>query len=267
MATTITAGNATNGTAIDSDNTGTIDIKTGPGTGTTAIAIDASQAVTMPGNLTVTGTITAGAGTPYVFNQYTSPATWTKPTGLKSIKVTVVGAGGSGGPILSNPVGVNGATGGGGGGGGAVYYAPAPSIPGPISITAGSGTNSFGALVSCTAGSNGATAPGSPSNPFTTGGAGGTGTISAPAPAGSFAISGGGGTSAASNLLSGMGAGGLFGLGAFGAARFTPSDGSGAGFAATGYGAGGGGAAKSGQTNAYSGGAGTPGIVIIEEFY
>ena len=107
MATTITAGNATNGAGISSDNTGILQLKTGTGSGTTAISIDASQVVTMPGNLVVTGTITAGAGTTYVLNQYTSPATWTKPTGLKAVKVTVVGSGGSGGPAVGNPAGAD----------------------------------------------------------------------------------------------------------------------------------------------------------------
>ncbi|NBP16958.1 hypothetical protein EBU95_21690, partial [bacterium] len=39
----------------------------------------------------------AAAGGNYVLKQYTSPATWTKPANLKSVKVTVVGAGGNGG--------------------------------------------------------------------------------------------------------------------------------------------------------------------------
>lgn len=60
MATTITAGNATNGAAISSDNAGTLEIKTGSGAGTTAISIDASQAVTIAGNLIINGTIGAG---------------------------------------------------------------------------------------------------------------------------------------------------------------------------------------------------------------
>lgn len=56
MATTITAGNSTNGgTAIASDNTGILELKTGSGAGTTAITADASQNVTVAGGLTVTG--------------------------------------------------------------------------------------------------------------------------------------------------------------------------------------------------------------------
>ena len=75
MANIITAGNSTNGgTAITTDTSGTLNIVTGSGSGSNAITIDASQAVTMPGtlavtgaqtvggNLTVTGTLTASGG-------------------------------------------------------------------------------------------------------------------------------------------------------------------------------------------------------------
>jgi hypothetical protein len=52
MANIITAGNSTNGgTAITTDTSGTLDIKTGTGSGTTAISIDTSQNVTATGNL------------------------------------------------------------------------------------------------------------------------------------------------------------------------------------------------------------------------
>ncbi len=52
MASTIVAGNITNGgTAISSDSTGILDIKTGTGSGTTALTIDASQNVTAANNL------------------------------------------------------------------------------------------------------------------------------------------------------------------------------------------------------------------------
>ena len=43
MATTITAGNATNGLAFSADNAGILELKTGTGAGTTAVSIDASQ--------------------------------------------------------------------------------------------------------------------------------------------------------------------------------------------------------------------------------
>ena len=46
MATTITAGNATNGAAISSDNTGILELKSGTGSGTTAMTVSTGQAVT-----------------------------------------------------------------------------------------------------------------------------------------------------------------------------------------------------------------------------
>lgn len=265
MATNITAGNATNGAAISSDNTGTLAIKTGTGAGTTAISIDASQVVTLPGNLVVTGTATVGGipvGGNYVLVQYTSPATgpaaWDantkKAAGLKAIKVTVVGGGGNGGSVTA-PAGGGG---GGGGGGAAIEYIPAPSIPGPVDITAGPGTNSFGAFCSATGGSNGANGI-SPAATPVAGGAGGAGSgggINQPGSAGSpnaiFANqSNFGGFGGSSALFTSF----VFGTGPTVAG--TPSTvigggGSGAGLRAAGSGA---------------GGTGGPGIVIVEEFY
>ena len=46
MATTITAGNATNGAAISSDNTGILELKSGTGSGTTAMTVSTGQNVT-----------------------------------------------------------------------------------------------------------------------------------------------------------------------------------------------------------------------------
>jgi len=61
MASTITAGNSSNGGLITTaDTTGALQIKTGTGAGTTAISIDASQNVTVPQNQTVTGNLTVG---------------------------------------------------------------------------------------------------------------------------------------------------------------------------------------------------------------
>ena len=241
MATNITAGNATNGAAISSDNTGTLEIKTGSGAGTTAISIDASQNVTIPGTLTIAG---QPAGGNYAMNAYVAPATWTKPTGLKAVKVTVVGAGGTGGTSAS----ASGAySAGGGGGGAAIEYIPAPSIPGPVAVTAGPGTNSFGAFCSATAGTN--ATPGSNQN----GATGGTGT------GGTFNTTGGGGGSSVSG---GSGMGGPSILGGGGAGRTT----TGAGFAGTNYGGGGSGGYAF-TPGAQPGGAGAPGIVIVEEFY
>jgi len=62
MATVITAGNATNGLSLSADNTGSFDFKTGSGAGTSAMTISSSQVVSIPGNLTVVGTLTATGG-------------------------------------------------------------------------------------------------------------------------------------------------------------------------------------------------------------
>ena len=59
MATTITAGNATNGLAFSADNAGILELKTGTGSGTTALTLDASQ------NATFAGTVTSPTGALY----------------------------------------------------------------------------------------------------------------------------------------------------------------------------------------------------------
>jgi hypothetical protein len=59
MATTITTGNSTNGGAIiSSDNTGILELKTGSGSGTTALTIGTGQAATFAGTLQVAGVST-----------------------------------------------------------------------------------------------------------------------------------------------------------------------------------------------------------------
>lgn len=94
MANTITAGNATNnGMAFVSDNTGTLNILTGTGSGTTALSIDASQ------NVTVTGTLTATNGVSGALRSATAVASTSGtsidftglPTGLKRITVVFNG--------------------------------------------------------------------------------------------------------------------------------------------------------------------------------
>lgn len=125
----------------------------------------------------------AGAGGPApVTTIYTSPATWTKPASVKAVKVTVIGAGGGAAAGFSKgfPTAILQPLSGGGGGGGAVATILAASIPGPITVTVGSGgaggsvtapspgntpvlnpgstggTSSFGALISATGGAGGA---------------------------------------------------------------------------------------------------------------
>lgn len=267
MPSIIKAGNATTGLAMSSDGTGTLEIKTGVGVGTNAITIDASQAVTLPGNLTVTGTITGGtivgAGGNYIVNSYTGPATWTKSPTLKAVQITVIGAGGRGGnTIFTNAVASTAGMGGGGGGGYSVRYLSAPAIPGPVAVTAGPlSTSSFGAFVSATAGVSGTDM--NPSGNGTAGGAGGTGS------SGYINLTGGRGGDGATG---GPGVSGAGGIGAgFWSNPAAAVSGNTVGNSAspTAFGSGGGGASRfnpPGQ-QPFAGGAGAPGIVIIEEFY
>jgi hypothetical protein len=205
------------------------------------------------GDLTVTGSITAGSGTVYNLEQYTSPATWTKPTGLKAVKVTVVGAGGDGG-AYSSTGSTSDAGAGGGAGGATIDYIPAPSIPGPVAVTAGPGTNSFGGFCSATAGSAGSGFPGSGQ-----GGVGGIGT------GGSVNCNG----AAAENVYATKGTNGAASiLGGGAQAVFRTTAGVTPGVAGVSYGSGGSGAQKVTPSSATGlGGTGAPGIVIVEEFY
>jgi hypothetical protein len=241
---TLTAGtgvSVTNGAgSVTLANTGVTALTAGTG-----ISLSGST-----GNVTVS---TTGGATSYALNSYTSPATWTKPAGLTAIKVTVVGAGGNGGSATGTPGGgVAGPGGNGAGGGVSITYIPAPSIPGPQSVTAGPGTNSFGSFSSATAGgagTNGAT-PSVPGTPSASAGTGSGGNINTP---GQQGLEGGAGGGAS-----------LYGFGgrngSFGGANTNGSSGSGYG-----SGGGGGGSAPVGVTR--TGGSGAPGVVIVEEFY
>jgi hypothetical protein len=200
------------------------------------------------GSITIESTASGGGN--YALRSYVSPATWTKPTGLQAIKVTVVGAGGNGGAASSNTVPVQGA--GGGGGGTAIEYIPAASIPGPVSVSAGGGTNSFGSFCSATAGTSAATAP---TNVERIGGSGGSGSggdvnmLGMDGWPSSFRRGG-------SSFMAGQSP-------AYLTASSTP------GPAGLSYGGGGSGAFKLGTPNiqTFPGGSGAPGVVIVEEFY
>jgi hypothetical protein len=61
MATIIKAGNAAGGVAVTPDTTGTLQLKTGTGSGTTALTIDASQNVSLAAALAVTGALSAAS--------------------------------------------------------------------------------------------------------------------------------------------------------------------------------------------------------------
>lgn len=236
---------AVNIQGVSFDGSAPITVATaGTGISVTGTSIANTGVISVNGS---TGVVT-GIGGNYVINNYTSPATWTKPATLKAIKVTVVGAGGNG---TTGVPGANGA--GGGGGGGAILYLSAPSIPGPQPVTAGPGTNSFGALASATAGGSGPVAG-------TGATAGGAGTAS-----GGLTISGAPSTAAAgltNGFYGGNGGSSILGLGGRGAVQ----TGSSPGQPGTGYGGGGGGGGNVPST-LQTAGTGTAGIVIVEEFY
>jgi hypothetical protein len=237
---------ANGGTGKSSVTTGRLLVGAGTSAMTELAGTTTGDAVTWNGTAWVSGTV--GGAMPTV-QTFVAPGTYTKPASIKGIKVTVVGAGGNGGNLTTN-----GGTGGGGGGGAAIEYIPAPSLPGPVSVTAGPGTNSFGAFCSATAGSVGGVF-GAP------GGAGGGGS------GGNLNIGGGGGGSGAfgspsNQRIGGAGGSSILGGGAQSLQVTTPASSN--GFNGTNYGGGGGGAAG---TSGRTGGTGAPGIVIIEEFY
>jgi hypothetical protein len=229
----------------------------------TGISIDAATN-------TIASTVTAGGN--YVMQAFTNTTpggvTWTKPAGLKAIKVTVVGGGGGAATVPGvGPGGVVQYTrGGAGAGGAAIEYIPAPSIPGPVTVTVGvggpataptaGGTSSFGTFCSATGGSAGAagTPTGEGSVRGGAGGAGSGGTIN-------FTGQSGGATLVyGSPTLFVLGSGGSSILGG-GAQGLFQNENATAGLA---YG---GGAPGLSTPNTRTGAAGGQGIVIVEEFY
>ena len=68
--TIIKAGNATSGTSIATDGNGILELKTGTGSGTTALTLDASQNATFAGSVNISGV--SGAIYPIVPNTPTS---------------------------------------------------------------------------------------------------------------------------------------------------------------------------------------------------
>jgi hypothetical protein len=231
--------------------------------GSDYIEISAAGAVAIPGTLTVGG---FPAGGNYALQNYVAPATWTKPAGLKAIKVTVVGAGGAGGGVSPSPASAGAGGGGGGAGGAAIEYIPAPSIPGPVAVTAGPGTNSFGPFCSATAGGSGGAGGSTPVvNHFGLSGAGGLGS------GGNLNIAGGPGTSGSlanpSLAFGGVGGNSIFGGGGNTVKATSPGTPLIAGNNGLDYGGGGSGAARIGSSASASGSTGAPGIVIVEEFY
>jgi hypothetical protein len=205
----------------------------------------ATTSIGAPGVTFPDATVMASATTGnVVVRTYTSPSPWTKPTGLKQIRVTVTGAGGNGASGTNN----NNGGGGGGGGGTAIGVYPAPAIASSLTVTVGTAGNpaSFGATISATSGVNGGTGGGA------NGGAGGVGSNGQINMYGTNGIPGGG-AGGISNLFLGQ-------PGSAGTPTTSP------GGNATGYGAGGGGGAQS-TAPFKTGGTGASGYIVVEEYY
>ena len=239
------------------------------GNGTSAVQVVApgsSGNILTSNGTTWTSAAPASAGLPgpraEVFN---TSGTFTVPSGVTAVKVTVIGGGGNGGGANSD--GCNYGRGGGGGGGGmAVEWITGLTSGGTVAVTVGGagGTSSFGAYCSANGGSAGGT--GSASNAG--GGAGGTGSGGTT----NFDITGGRGGSGGTDSGAGGAPGGSFASGAApgisllgGAAASGVGSAGTNGTAATTKGCGGSGAVSAlSNPGTRNGGAGAGGMVLVE---
>lgn len=213
---------------------------------------------TFTGTNTFTGQINySGAATVFASSSivtFTASSTYSKPSNLKYISIEIIGGGGAGGGANSGT-----AAAGGGGGGGAylkkiigasLLTASTPVVIGgggiPVaSATGGNGQSSaFGSFATSTGGLGGTT---------TTGGVAGSAT------GGDLNISGQDGGNNMSTSFSGKGGDSILGSGG---QTVTNS----AGKPGSGYGGGGGGA-QDGSSGSRLGGSGSPGIVIITQYF
>lgn len=177
-----------------------------------------------------------------------SPATWTKPAGLKYVIVEVQAAGGNGASVTATDQ----AGGGGGGGGYGKKLIEAASLGATETVTIGAveSNSSFGSHVVAVCGT-------SASSNSVNGASGGT------CSGGDINITGGTGgntNGGSSSTLSGIGGGSVLGNSA------PPAAEGGDGASGTGFGSGGAGGNASGGTD-QNGGAGAPAIVIVTEYY
>ncbi len=206
-----------------------------------------------------------------------SPATWTKPAGLKYVTVEVQAAGGGGGGARnsSGTAGNAAGAGGGGGGGYSKKTIAAATLGSTETVTIGAnGTAGIGGSPSTNGGTGGSVSFGSHCS--ATGGSGGTkadqGEQGASGGTGGVGSGGdinskgsGGGAGAARDAATGGGGGSsFFGGGAEGKA----DQGVGvAGSNGSSYGGGGGGAAERLSSGTNDGGTGGAAIVIVTEYY
>jgi hypothetical protein len=244
------------------------------GNGTSAVKFVApgtsGNVLTSNGSAWLSQAISAGGD--YIRRVYTSPATWTKPAGLKAVSITVLAGGGGGGGVTAIPApAFSGKQGGRGGNArqpGSFNYLAAPSIPGPVAVTVGAG-----GTPGPTAGGNGGAGGTSSFGPFlsATGGGAGVG-ATANGAVGADGALGGLTTGPALGIVQyndGPGAQpGIsrhsFGIAGLPRLQGSPKNGIGRGSG------GAGGASESAPPSflpADAGGAGAAGFVIVEEFY
>lgn len=272
----LTGNTLTAGTGISvSASTGASTITN---TGVTSIVAGTGISVSgATGAVTVTNSATAYAGPGATV--VTSTGTFTIPTGVTKLKITVVGGGGGGGGSSSD-IGYQGGTGGGAGGAG-ISYLTGLTPGNTISVTIGA-AGTGGAGGNNIAGSGGSTSIASGTQSITTvtatGGVGGVSTTYANSRNLGTTKGGNGGSCSGATMnfggnpgantyksggndgsqdVSGGGGGSIFGGGAPGK---NTNEGNGAAGAA--FGAGGGGAQFQGNSN--TGGAGVAGVVIFE---
>jgi hypothetical protein len=207
---------------------------------------------------------------------FASSGTWTKPSGCRFIKVTVIGAGGGGGGVNASLT--NYAFGAGGGAGGiAIEWINATALTSEtVTIGAGGaggaagtnpgssgGTSSFGAHCSASGGAGGESLAAATGHSVRLSGVSGVGS------GGNINISGIPGppnyrVSGSTVIAGGSGGSTLFGAGGVGSVVFSTSA---VGAAGSGFGGGGAGAASANDTTNRAGGDGASGGVIVEEFY
>lgn len=227
----------------------------GAGSSVSAVAAGTNGDILTSNGTTWTSAAPTAATGAVVLNAYTTPGTWTKPATLKSIKVTVVGGGGST-PTATGVPGAFTKGSGAGGGGAAIRTYPAPSLPGPQPYTVGTAgnTSSFGVAPITVISATGGAAGSINSN----GGAGGVGSN------GTMNMEGGGGGATTGPMgMSGTGGNSIYG----GGARSQAGTGPFAGIAGGAYGGGASGAAAGNGGAPAAGASGATGVVVIEEFY
>lgn len=248
--------NEVNASTIADNSVGAAELNV-PGNGA------AGQYLASDGDGTMTWTTLAAGGGFSNMQVFTSPGTWTNPGDVEKVKVTVVGGGGGGGNCNSipGPQAKQRQAGGGGGGGAAIEVIPFPSGTN-VAVTVGgeSGTSSFGAYVSATGGTTGASISNVNSSVLAAGGTGSGGTINLPGQVGGYADAAWGNNDGGDSLI---GHGGYHVLAGPGPVSYNPGPPTRPGQPGYGYGGGGSGAAT-GMPFPGAGGNGQPGVVIVE---